>query len=938
MRLLVVSAHYPPDFTTGATLQAQRLAQAAARRGHDVLVYAGERDETRPPLSVRESRDGEVPVRWIATYPFLGWADRRNFDNPQVCADFRGVLQEFRPDAVHFHALQTLGAGLVPAAKRAGAATVVTMHDFWWLCARLFLVDRDLTPCSLVQRAGCCACEVDEAWVDERRAFLSRALASADVILAPSRAAANVLLANGLDPLRVEVEENGLPPVEVLRRSTGDSDASGGEPRVDEGQSERPLRALFLGGPHPLKGWQVLRSALQILDGQEALEVTAHGLTLSTARLTAEEATRLGLVLRPNFEPPELPSVLASADVLVLPSLMRETFSLVTREALQGGLAVVCSDSLGPEEAVRDGENGLIVPTGDVDALAEALRRLAHERGLLARLRRAAAGTPVRSADSQLDSELARHERLVARRADQERGARARTLRRVLFVAGIDGAPLRYRAQLPVEALNLEGVAATVRHYRDPALPRELLDADVVVFYRVPATVETLAAIDRLHAVGTPALCDLDDLIFDPSLEAEIPALSLLVGAERELWLQGVRRYRTTLEACDGFVASTDPLAAQAEAVTELPTYRFDNGVGLVLARLAERAMRQVGRTSSDDGTRGRGRVRIAYLSGTSTHTYDWELAEPAVAAVLEAHPEAELWLVGEIAPTAELERVAGQVRVLPTLPWTALPWLLAQVDVNLAPLVCDSRFNQAKSAIKWLEAALVETPTVASPTIPFAVAIDSGVNGLLASGDVEWAEALDRLIGDPGLRHRLGSRARRDALSGWSPHVQGRRYAEILHAAVERGVVDRAGCRWIPVAPSEPGGTVALAPYPDLRAVCEGAHDPEPGVLALFDRTGNGTGCAGERRWSPPARTWPPELGPLDPVERRRVDRGRAAARLRGSTIQVAELGTRLARLGDRALVRWEDDGLGGVVRGAGSVLRRQLRARVGASRSVPH
>ena len=60
---------------------------------------------------------------------------------------------------------------------------------------------------------------------------------------------------------------------------------------------------------------------------------------------------------------------MADADVLLVPSVMRESFSIVTREALQRGLPVLCTDSLGPEEVVVDGVNGMVVPSADPAAL-----------------------------------------------------------------------------------------------------------------------------------------------------------------------------------------------------------------------------------------------------------------------------------------------------------------------------------------------------------------------------------------------------------------------------------------------------------------------------------------------------------------------------------------------------------------------------------------
>ena len=56
-RLLVVSAHFPPDFVSGGTLVPDRQARGLAAHGWDVSVYAGSLDPARPPLH----RRGPVP-------------------------------------------------------------------------------------------------------------------------------------------------------------------------------------------------------------------------------------------------------------------------------------------------------------------------------------------------------------------------------------------------------------------------------------------------------------------------------------------------------------------------------------------------------------------------------------------------------------------------------------------------------------------------------------------------------------------------------------------------------------------------------------------------------------------------------------------------------------------------------------------------------------
>lgn len=82
----------------------------------------------------------------------------------------------------------------------------------------------------------------------------------------------------------------------------------------------------------------------------------------------------------------------ADADVLVVPSIetstFREPWGLVVNEAMNRGLAVIASDAVGAVAGglVQDGHNGLVVPAGDSDALADALVRTARDPGLRARL------------------------------------------------------------------------------------------------------------------------------------------------------------------------------------------------------------------------------------------------------------------------------------------------------------------------------------------------------------------------------------------------------------------------------------------------------------------------------------------------------------------------------------------------------------------------
>ena len=832
MRILTVSAHYPPNFVSGGTLQPQRISQGLRARGHEVSVYAGFIGD-RPPLEAWEGPDETgMDVQWLVTSPWIGWADEHNWFNPEVTEHFRAHVERLRPDVVHFHALQSLGAGLLPAARAAGARVVVTMHDFWWRCSRQFLVSPDGRPCCLVTAAGECPCEVDADWRSSRDMALDTLLGSADVVLAPSASATRVLAANGVAPDRLAVDENGLP-AEVVAALRAPRQARG---PVEPGT----LRLLYAGGPNPMKGVDVLLDAAARLAARPELtawRLSAYGIDEHLTKV-GRTVEGLSVEVRDPFDPTELGAVLGAHDVLVLPSVMRETHSLLTREALAAGLPVVCTDTLGPEEVIDHGANGLIVPAADAEALAGALAQLIDRPGLVDRLR-AGAARPVaaRSLDDQVAGLEATYRRLLEPppQDDADSSSPRTRVRSVLFVVGIEGAPLRYRAWLPAEALGRLGVATEVRHYRDPQLLALGGTADVVVFYRVPATIQVLELIDALHGAGIPCAFDVDDLIFDPGLHDEIPALRQLPPDDAALWLQGVQRYRTTLEACDAYLGSTAMLVERAAELTGLPSHRFDNGVGLTLARLSDLAL---GRPRSP------GPLRVGYLSGTTTHEEDWLHIEAAMAGVLDRHPDVELWLGGHLTDRPALARFGDRVVRLPFTAWRELPAVLRDLDVNLAPLAPGGRFNEAKSAIKWLEAALCATPTVASPTAPMREAIADGETGLLATSPQQWAEAVERLLDDPAERARLGSLARRRALLDWSPALQGRRYLAILDQILETGPLPAAARRgsWSPVTLDEPPEATLLECYDerDRRTITIGIPGPAPEVgrtALLVDR-----------------------------------------------------------------------------------------------------
>lgn len=148
-----------------------------------------------------------------------------------------------------------------------------------------------------------------------------------------------------------------------------------------------PVRILFLGRLGARKGVPDLIDALgRLSDIGDWRAVIAGDGDIEDARSQVAVRGLSSRVEIPGWVGPEdAHKLLLSADILVLPSY-DENLPMSVIEGLSAGLAVVATPVGAVEDIVHDGETGLLVAPGDVDALANALRRLVSDPALRARL------------------------------------------------------------------------------------------------------------------------------------------------------------------------------------------------------------------------------------------------------------------------------------------------------------------------------------------------------------------------------------------------------------------------------------------------------------------------------------------------------------------------------------------------------------------------
>jgi glycogen synthase len=232
-----------------------------------------------------------------------------------------------------------------------------------------------------------------------------RAVGRADAVLALVPRTAAHLRAGGVPHDRVHVVPSGFEPSLF---GGGHPDAFPGVPRP---------RVGYVGRLAAQKRPDLLVEAFARMRPSSALVLVGDGPLRARVRAAVDRSTGRERVTMTGFVPHrDVPAVLGSLDVLALPSAYEEMGSVLV-EAMATGLPVVASRVGGIPDVVEDGVTGLLVPPGDVDALAAALDRLVADPALRERMCRAAKERAARYAWPDLAAQVrAVYEALLPRR------------------------------------------------------------------------------------------------------------------------------------------------------------------------------------------------------------------------------------------------------------------------------------------------------------------------------------------------------------------------------------------------------------------------------------------------------------------------------------------------------------------------------------------
>jgi glycosyltransferase involved in cell wall biosynthesis len=406
MRVLLAVHHFPPKYSAGAELYTMQLARELLRRGHEAEVVCVETLAASQPFGVRAEPDRYegIPV-WRLHLGLRDAPANWSYANPAIKAWLHERMRIWQPDIMHLHSGYLIGVGAITAAYALGIPTVITLHDYWFLCPRITLLRGDGTLCRQPpdDPAACAWClqldrrryrlpeQISGGWAGKvwmklaaaegraeqqaRRDTLRAALAMADLVIAPSQFLADVMKQWG-------------QPVRVIRLGLLNERLTD----IPAVQEKATLRLGYIGQIAPHKGVHLLITAVnQLPPSDKGIELTIFGNLAHNPAYTRQLQRLIGnhphIHLAGPFNHDQLPAILSTIDVIVVPSIWYENSPLTILEAHAAGRPVVTSRLGGMAELVRDEVDGLHFTPNDSRDLARQLERLRSETGLLERLR-----------------------------------------------------------------------------------------------------------------------------------------------------------------------------------------------------------------------------------------------------------------------------------------------------------------------------------------------------------------------------------------------------------------------------------------------------------------------------------------------------------------------------------------------------------------------
>ena len=401
LKILHYALGFPPYRTGGLTKYSIDLMEEEFNQGYEVLLlWPGQIKSynKNPVIKKRKSQNNIQSFEIINPLPVSLMGGIKDFDAYMKSCD-KSVYYEFlklhRPNIIHLHTLMGLHIEFLQAAKDLNIKIVFTTHDYFGLCPKVTFLYKnrictEISEFNYHECVNCEECNKNALSLNKVKILQSPVyrLIKNTKIIKKSRRKFNSN--NQVDELKIS-EDSGLNSTEIenykkLRmyyfdmfekidkfhfNSTNTKNIykkfldiknsrvisithSDIKNNIVEKNFEDKLKVTYLGQALEYKGFFLLK---EILD--EIYTEGYNNFSLNISAVPPKVEPYMNVIGSYNYD--DLYEIFKNTDVLVVPSLCKETFNFVTLEALSYGVPVLISDNIGAKDIVEDEKSGFII-------------------------------------------------------------------------------------------------------------------------------------------------------------------------------------------------------------------------------------------------------------------------------------------------------------------------------------------------------------------------------------------------------------------------------------------------------------------------------------------------------------------------------------------------------------------------------------------------
>jgi len=403
VKILQVGSGIPPKSIGGAERYIKMLSEEMSKRHEVAVLYPTYKNTSKVDI-IKRPMDNLLIYEILLPKKFF-WnavSIEKTYKNEKIDGVLKKILRDFSPDIIHMHRLAEFrSVGIINMAATLNIPTVITLHDYWFICSVSTLVDYRGKLCKQPEALKCYTCRkkkisqemklktpglsyISELFIEtiirivnspndfeKRNKYLLSLLLKVDKLITPSKFLKEVFVEYGVPENKIVHSENGYN-LDVFR---------GFEKKKKD--TEKIIFG-FTGSIIPIKGVHILIDAfLNVPEDQAELRIygTYNPESSYVRKLFLKIQGKSNISFFGRYNDPKVP--FSEIDVLIFPSISYENCPLVLAEARATKTPVIASNLGAIPEFVEDGKNGLLFDPNNPKDLYEKMIQIIQNPELL---------------------------------------------------------------------------------------------------------------------------------------------------------------------------------------------------------------------------------------------------------------------------------------------------------------------------------------------------------------------------------------------------------------------------------------------------------------------------------------------------------------------------------------------------------------------------